>query len=228
LKWATAGVCLVAYVILAWVSFIHVHKGLPVTPWDPGLGVVFALMVFAGPQAGFILFAGVVIAEVIVLQNEVEWPIIIGIGVITSVSYASVAAFARQFLRIDVGLFHLRDVLLLLAAGLAGAVIDTALLTLLLLVVGQLDFHDIAQVFSPLLIGDAIGIATVTPLLLRLVSRQRSIGLRGDTGIQTPLLKQLRRQAALTKFGLDLAAGHCGSAYHHSGDGPPKSCDDPH
>jgi two-component system sensor kinase FixL len=171
--------CLVAYVILAWVSFIHVHKGLPVTPWDPGLGVMFALMVFAGPAAGFILFGGVVISEVVVLRNEVEWPIIIGIGVITSVSYASVAAFARQFLRIDVGLFHLRDVLMLLAAGLAGAVIDTALLTLFLLVVGQLDFHDIVQVFSPLLIGDAIGIATVTPLLLRLVSRQRSVGLRG-------------------------------------------------
>jgi integral membrane sensor domain MASE1 len=179
LKWATAGVCLVAYVILAWVSFIHVHKGLPVTPWDPGLGVVFALMVFAGPQAGFILFGGIVIAEVVVLRNEVEWPVIIGIGVITSLSYASVAAFARQFLRIDVGLFHLRDVLMLLAAGLAGAVIDTALLTLFLLVVGQLDSHDIVQVFSPLLIGDAIGIATVTPLLLRLASRQRSIGLGG-------------------------------------------------
>jgi two-component system, LuxR family, sensor kinase FixL len=179
LKWATAGVCLVAYVILAWVSVIHIHKGLPVTPWDPGLGVVFALMVFAGPQAGFILFGGIVIAEVVVLRNEVEWPVIIGIGVITSLSYASVAAFARQFLRIDVGLFHLRDVLMLLAAGLAGAVIDTALLTLFLLVVGQLDSHDIVQVFSPLLIGDAIGIATVTPLLLRLASRQRSIGLGG-------------------------------------------------
>jgi signal transduction histidine kinase len=136
-------------------------------------------MVFAGPQAAFILFAGIVIAEVVVLRNEVEWPIIIGIGVITSASYASVAAFARQFLRIDVGLFYLRDVLLLLGAGLAGAVTDTALLTLFLLVVKQLDFHDIAQVFSPLLIGDAIGIATVTPLLLRLSSWRRSIGWRG-------------------------------------------------
>jgi two-component system, LuxR family, sensor kinase FixL len=183
LKWTTSGACLVAYVILAWVSFIHVHKGLPVTPWDPGLGVVFALMVFAGPAAGIILFAGIVITEVVVLRNEVEWPIIIGIGLITSSSYALVAAFARQVLRIDVGLFHLRDVLLLLAAGLAGAVIDTALLTLFLLMVGQLDFHDIVQVFSPLLIGDAIGIATVTPLLLRLASRQRSIGLRGVLAI---------------------------------------------
>jgi hypothetical protein len=152
LKWAMAAACLAAYVLLAWVSFIHVHKGLLVTPWDPGLGVVFALMVFASPRAGFVLLAGVVIAEVLVLQHEVEWPIIIGIAAITSLSYTAVTALARQIFQIDSGLFHLRDVLMLLAAGFAGAVIDTVLLTLFLLAVGQLDFRDIVQVFSPLLI----------------------------------------------------------------------------
>src|SRR5215470_14452512 len=177
-KWVVAGVCLAAYVILAWVSFIHVHKGLPITPWDPGLGVVFALMVLAGPRAGIVLFAGVVIAEVLVLQHEVEWPTTLGIGAITSLSYSSVTVFARRHLRIDVGLFHLRDVLLLLAVGLAGAVIDTVLLTVFLLAVGQLDVRDVVQVFSPLLIGDIIGIAVVTPLLLRFVFRQRSAALR--------------------------------------------------
>src|SRR5260370_42556028 len=96
LKWAMAAACLAAYGLLAWVSFIHVHKGLPVTPWDPGLGVVFALMVFAGPRAGFVLLGGVVVAEVLVLQHEVEWPIIIGIAAITSLSYTAVTAIARQ------------------------------------------------------------------------------------------------------------------------------------
>src|SRR5262245_7021398 len=153
-----------AYVLLAWISLIHVHKGLPITPWDPGLGVVFALMAFAGPQAGFVLFVGVVIAEVLVLQHEVEWPVIIGIAAITSLSYTAVTILARQILRIDIGLFHLRDVLMLLGVGLAGAMIDTVLLTLFLLGVGQLDFRDIVQVFPPLLIGDTIGIAVVTPL----------------------------------------------------------------
>jgi two-component system, LuxR family, sensor kinase FixL len=178
LKWAMAGTCLAAYVILAWVSFIHVHKGVPVTPWDPGLGVMFALMVFAGPRFGFVLFGGVVIAETLVFKNEVEWPIIIGIAAITSLSYASVTAIARQILRIDVGLFQLRDVLMLLAVGLAGALLDTVLLTVFLLVVGQLNIRDILQVFMPLLIGDAIGIAVMTPLLLRFVFQERSVTLR--------------------------------------------------
>src|SRR5262249_41749321 len=100
-----AAMSLAAYVLFAWISFIHVHKGLPVTPWDPGLGVVFALMVFAGPRAGLVLFGGVVIAEVLVLEHEVEWPIITGIAAITSLSYTAVTILARQILRIDVGLF---------------------------------------------------------------------------------------------------------------------------
>jgi TRAP-type C4-dicarboxylate transport system permease small subunit len=69
LKWTIAATCLAAYVLLAWISLIHVHKGLPITPWDPGLGVVFALMAFAGPRAGFVLFGGVVIAEVLVSRR---------------------------------------------------------------------------------------------------------------------------------------------------------------
>jgi two-component system sensor kinase FixL len=178
MQWAMAGLCLAAYVVLAWASFIHVHKGLPVTPWDPGLGVVFALMILAGPKAGLVLFAGVVIAEALVLQNDADWPIILAIGAITSLSYALVATLARRVFRIDVRLFNLRDVLILLAAGLIGAVIDTALLTFFLLSVGQLNVRDIVQVFSPLLIGDMIGIAVVTPLLLRFVFRQQSFSLR--------------------------------------------------
>src|SRR5258708_39341488 len=117
-KWAVAVVYLAAYIILEWASFIHVHKGLPITPWDPGLGVAFALMIRGGPLSGLILFAGMVVAETLVLQNDVDWPIDIGVAAITATSYASVAALVQRYFRIDADLTHLRDVLMLLAAGL--------------------------------------------------------------------------------------------------------------
>jgi two-component system, LuxR family, sensor kinase FixL len=172
-KWAVAVLYLAAYIILEWASFIHVHKGLPITPWDPGLGVAFALMIRGGPLSGLILFAGMVVAETLVLQNDVDWPIDIGVAAITATSYASVAALVQRYFRIDADLTHLRDVLMLLAAGLAGAVLNTVLLSGFLLAVGQFNIGDVVQVARPLLIGDTIGIAVVTPLLLRFRVRER-------------------------------------------------------
>jgi signal transduction histidine kinase len=62
---------------------------------------------------------------------------------------------------------------MLLAAGLAGAVLNTVLLSAFLLAVGQFNIGDVVQVARPLLIGDTIGIAVVTPLLLRFRVRER-------------------------------------------------------
>jgi two-component system sensor kinase FixL len=172
-KWAAAVLYLAAYIILEWASFIHVHKGLPITPWDPGLGVAFALLIRGGPLSGLILFAGMVVAETFVLQNDVDWPTDVGVAAITATSYTSVAALVQRYFRIDADLTHLRDVLVLLATGLAGAVLNTVLVSAFLLAVGQFNIGDVVQVARPLLIGDAIGIAVVTPLLLRFRVQER-------------------------------------------------------
>lgn len=172
-KWVVVALYLAIYIILEWASFIHIHKGLPITPWDPGLGVAFALMIRGGPLNGLILFAGMVVAETLVLQNDVDWPIDIGVAAITALSYTTVAAVVQRYFRIDTHLTHLRDVLVLLAAGLAGAVLDKILLSAFLLAVGQFDLRDVMQVARPLIIGDTIGIAVVTPLLLRFRVQER-------------------------------------------------------
>src|SRR5215469_18005121 len=99
-KWAAAVLYLAAYIALEWASFIHVHKGLPVTPWDPGLGVAFALMIRDGPLSGLILFAGMVVAETFVLQNDVDWPTDLGVAAITATSYTSVAVLVQRYFRL--------------------------------------------------------------------------------------------------------------------------------
>ena len=175
---AVAGVFLAAYVALEWISFIHEYKGLPITPWNPGLGAVFAMIVFAGPLGGIVLFAGVVIAEIFVLHSKLDWPIIVGIGAIISVTYTLVATVTRRRLRLDVELIHLRDVLLLLGAGIAGAAIAAVLLTALLIASGPLGIRDVLQASVPLLVGDIIGIAVTTPLLLRFAFRRQEIGVK--------------------------------------------------
>jgi signal transduction histidine kinase len=160
---------LAAFLALEWISFIHEYKGLPVTPWNPGLGVVFAMMVYAGPPAGLVLFAGVVVAEAFVLDTDLGWPVVLSLAALTAASYTAIAALARRALGLDSTLSHLRDVLILLCAGLCGAVASGTLLTGLLVGVGTLDWPDLWNASVPLVVGDVIGIAVVTPLLLRLV-----------------------------------------------------------
>ena len=174
---ATTGIAfLVAFVALEWVSFIHEYKGLPVTPWNPGLGAVFALMLYSGARYGIVLFVGVLVAEIAVLRTNLPWPFIIGVATIIATGYSTVAFLIRRHL--DVGLNHLRDVLLLLAAGAAGALLVALFLSLLLIADEKLSLADVFVASGPLLVGDAIGIAVVTPLVLRFILHIPHVTLR--------------------------------------------------
>lgn len=173
----TAAAFLAAYVLLEWVSFIHEYKGVPVTPWNPGLGAVFALMLFSGARYAAILFVGVIIAEIAVLRSSLSWPVILGIAAIIALGYAAMTAIARHVLAFDAGLSRLRDVVLLLAGGSFGATIVALLVSLLLVADAQLDLGDLLFAAVPLFVGDLIGIAVVTPLTLRLVLRTPHLSL---------------------------------------------------
>jgi two-component system, LuxR family, sensor kinase FixL len=157
-----------AYVSLEWVSFIHEYKGVPITPWNPGLGLVFGFMVLSGMRYTAVLFAGAVIAEMAVLRSNLWWPVILAISAISATGYGLIAKVARGYLRLDAGLNRLRDVILLLLSGVVGATLVATFICLLLLLDEELDFADIRVAAGPLLIGDIIGIAVMTPLTLRL------------------------------------------------------------
>jgi two-component system, LuxR family, sensor kinase FixL len=160
-----------AYVLLEWVSFIHEYKGVPITPWNPGLGLVFGFIVLFGARFAAVLFAGAVIAEIAVLRSNLWWPIILGLATIIAVGYGLVAQVARGYLRLDAGLNRLRDVVLLLVSGMGGAALVAVVICLLLLADQELDLTDVLVAAGPLLIGDIIGIAVTTPLTLRLALR---------------------------------------------------------
>ncbi|MGE0338516.1 MAG: ATP-binding protein [Xanthobacteraceae bacterium] len=162
---------LLLYVALEWLSFIHEYKGVPITPWNPGLGVVFALMLFAGPLYAVVLFVGIVIAEMLVLKTNLQWPTILGIAAIITLVYAGATWLARRHFRLDVTLKQLRDVIALLGVGLLGAVLATLLLSVLLILEPDLDWTDALIALVPLLVGDTIGIAVVTPLMLRVLHK---------------------------------------------------------
>ena len=164
-------ILLLAYLALEWVSFIHEHKGLPVTPWNPALGLVFAAMLVKGVAYGLVLFVGVVIAEVLILRTQLPWTVILGMAAVIAASFAVAAAVVRRYCRFDRALNQVKDILALLAAGTVAAAMSAILLSALLLAANELSAGDLAQSSLPLFVGDIIGIAVVTPLVLRLSLR---------------------------------------------------------
>ena len=81
-------------------------------------------------------------------------------------------AFARRRLALDVSLGHVRDILILLSVGGVAAGVSGGLLSLLLLAAGHLTIDDLMQSTLPLIVGDIIGIAVMTPLMLRMWLRR--------------------------------------------------------
>lgn len=156
-----------AYVLLEWLSFIHEYKGLPITAWNPGLGLLFAVMIRGSLWNGMILFAGVVISETLVVGSALEWSVILVLASLMTGGYMAAAVLVRRC-HLDIGLARLRDVLLLLFVGLCGAVAVAASLAAFLLLTGHIGAGDVVSATLPLVVGDGIGIAVVTPLVLRL------------------------------------------------------------
>jgi signal transduction histidine kinase len=159
---------IIAYVALEWVSYSHEHRGVPVTPWNPGLGIAFGLIVLRSAVYGLALFAGVVVAEIFVLQTQLGWPSILAVALVVAATYTAAAAVARRQLHLDTAMGEVRDVLVLLSAGTAGATIVGLLFSALLLADREVGNDDLSRSVLPLFVGDVIGIAVVTPLLLRL------------------------------------------------------------
>ena len=40
---------ILVYLALEWASYIYEYNGLPITAWDPGLGLALAVMILRGP-----------------------------------------------------------------------------------------------------------------------------------------------------------------------------------
>jgi signal transduction histidine kinase len=194
-------VAVAAFVLLEWLSFMHEHKGVPVTPWNPGLGFLFALMLVRGPGYAGVLFCGVILAELVVLQTRLSWPLILGIALIISAVYGGTAYLARRYGRLELGMNRLSHIIVVLGAGAAGATLATVMLPLLLVLDVDFGWQDVRFAFLPLFLGDVIGIAVISPLLLRL------IGVR-DTTVPGLLRRpEVLLHALLVMAGMAIIAG---------------------
>ena len=98
---------------------------------------------------------------------------IIAIAAIVASGYAFVAAMTQNQLRLDVGLAQLRDIVILLLAAFVGSAVITLLLAAVLLSDGRLGVGEMTRAGPAFIVGDVLGIAVMTPLVLRFARRWR-------------------------------------------------------
>ncbi len=200
---------LLAFLALEWLSSIHEFMSVPITPWNPGLGVVFAFMLLSGPIYGLVLFAGVIVAELVVLRTDLQWPIIVALAAIIALVYGTAATVTRRVLRLDAGLYHVRDLFILLASGIAAALATAVLVAMVLLLDDRIALDNVLVAATPLLVGDAIGIAVMTPLTLRLVMLLQ--GRASLSGYSRHLTAEIALYGALTCAALWIVFGSAGT-----------------
>jgi two-component system, LuxR family, sensor kinase FixL len=164
-----------AYLALESMSSIHQFKGLPFSAWDPALGLLFVALL-RNPAIGAIaLFLGGAAAELLFASGPLHLLQSLIIAAITAIVYPLVAVVLNRWTEFDPALPGIRDTLRLLTAGLAGAVLSGVLLALFFLSSGNIALSDVSTASFFHIVGDAIGIAVMTPLLLRLLALRSSL-----------------------------------------------------
>lgn len=157
----------VAYVALDWVSFIYEFSPLGFTPWNPQSGLSLAFLLRSSPIHAAWLPPAALAAEFFV-RGDTDAP---GLAVLSalllSAGYAAAAHLLRWRLDFDTKLAGIRDTITLFALGAVASLVVALLYAGLFAVAGFVPWSDFPPAASRHWIGDIIGIAVVTPLLLR-------------------------------------------------------------
>ncbi|MBC7950731.1 MAG: MASE1 domain-containing protein [Rhodospirillaceae bacterium] len=171
IRLALAAAFLAAYVALDQISFIHSFSAINITPWNPPPALGLAALILAGPRMAPLFFAATIAADLLVRDLPAPlWASVAGDGVIVAI-YAAGAMFLRRFVRLDIQLGGLRDVLWLLAVAVMGAAAVAPSYVALFVLGGVVPPDAFASAATRYWIGDMIGIAVLTPAIL--LFRQR-------------------------------------------------------
>src|SRR5215831_8396665 len=171
---AMGGLVLI-WVLQEWASSIHSYKDSLITPWNPGIGILFAVIIREGVLYGLALFVGVMCAEFVTRSGALGLPVTMVSAAIIAGAYTSAAVITRNHFPINAELSRLRDGVILILTGVGSAFVVAILLSLLLIAAGRFDIDDLFPSIVRSFVGDTIGIAVVSPLILRFWNLRRQL-----------------------------------------------------
>src|SRR6516162_3002709 len=176
---------LTAYALLDWVSFIEPYAPLGVTPWSPNTGVSFVLILLFGRRMLPLLFVSPLLADLVNRSNVLPWTIeILSAAVIGGGYSIALMLLKRPNVGFDQSLSSMRDLVLLMIAAAAGALLVASSYISLMIGAELMSTKDFASATLSYWVGDVIGILGLTPFVLIVLTRRRILPMSAETAIQ--------------------------------------------
>lgn len=161
---AAAGVYLVLYIVLDWLSYVQPVLKLGITPWNPQAGLTLAFLVIYGPRWAFVTAAAALLSEVLVRQSSISL-LAVGVSIWIALGYGTLAALLRYW-NLATTIRTLGDGARLAGASVSATMVIAAGYVLLFVSAGELPWARALASLPRLWIGDLTGILTLTPLLI--------------------------------------------------------------
>jgi two-component system sensor kinase FixL len=161
---------LAAYLLLDFLSYVRWFGPSGIAPWNPAIGMSVALLIRAGWIYAIWLFPAAIVSEALIRHGIDGWAARVAVAAVVACVYAGCTVIFERVLRADPRLERLRDLVWLFVTA-AGATAVMAFSEVGILVFfGQVEGDAAWLSLIRIWVGDMIGIAVITPLILRLTS----------------------------------------------------------
>src|SRR5262249_14222845 len=120
---AVVGLVFIAgYVLLDWISLIEPYAPFGISPWNPGTGLSFALVLLLGWRMIPFLFVAVLVSDLVPRPLPLPWPVELLSALLIAGGYATALwALMHPRMRFDPALSSMRDLVLLMAVAVLSA-----------------------------------------------------------------------------------------------------------
>ncbi len=173
---------LVAHVMLELGTHVPSYSPLGITPWNPGAGLGFALVLLLGLAYVPLLVVAPLLADLIVRHTSLPvWVEVVEV-LLTSSSYIAALWLLRlPNVGFDPGLRAIRDLLVLVAVAIVATAVVAVTYVAVLRMANLLPASEMVLATMRYWAGEMIGILVVAPAVLILAARVRlpRLGLEG-------------------------------------------------
>jgi len=176
---------LVTYLVLDWVSFIEPYAHFGITPWNPGTGLGFVLVLLFGRRTIPFLFLAPFLSDLIQIQPPLPLAVVFVSSLLIGAGYsAALIVLSRPGLRFDPKLSSMRDLVLLALVAAASAAFVATSYVAEMTAAGFLPVQGFAAASVRYWVGDMIGIMVVAPFGLVVLTRRRTLRMSVETVLQ--------------------------------------------